>query len=81
LFAGRGGKITPPEKYFSNCLLRIRKSGSKVRTLRDAREGYRGGKNVFNPIHIAIMGTTAQTRRDAAAYGRLCVDEGDDTID
>jgi hypothetical protein len=61
--------------------LRIRKSGSNVRTLRDAREGYRGGKNVFNPIHIASKGTTAQTRRDAAAHGRLCVDAGYDTID
>jgi hypothetical protein len=61
--------------------LRISKSRRKVRTLRDAREGYRGGKTVFNPVHIASMGTTAQTRRDAAAYGRLCVDEGCDTID
>jgi len=38
LFAGRGGKITQREKYFSTCLLRFRKARSNVRTLRDARE-------------------------------------------
>jgi len=81
LFAGWGRKITAAEKYFSIAYCKRANAGVRCAPFANVREGYRGGKNVFNPVHITSKGTTAQTRRDAAAYGWLCVGEGCDTID
>jgi hypothetical protein len=74
------GQLRRREIFF-DCLLHSCNRRRKVRTLREPLRRISRRKNVFNPIHIASKSTTAQTRRDAAAYGRLCVDEGNDTID